>query len=273
MDIGRWKRESKDPPWQEQAVECRARHCACRIDSQIVRGASFVEDVSQSLQTGVGSHGSGVGAVFVLAATLAPTLGIIIQEAREQLFDLLRYHHQAILQRKVVWTVSQSELSPDRIWNLDEARLCLLPGWSKKGEKSSQILPSKSCITATLMMSMDVELRVRLQLIFEGKTERCLPHVPEDLQVAAQGMQLTHSETHWQTAETYVRCVEWLDSQLQTEEGGDRLWLLLVDLASIHTAQETVMEIPDHIKVIYIPAGATILVSAPGRFSIPLLEE
>ena len=67
----------------------------------------------------------------------------------------------------------------DRVYNLDETALALLParsfGWSAAGNKSQQLQPGRALITASLAVPMALEAPIMLQLILKGKTAASLP--------------------------------------------------------------------------------------------------
>ena len=73
---------------------------------------------------------------------------------------------------------------------------------------------------------------LRAQLIFEGKTDACLPSSGADL----PGLSCTHTESHWSSQDTLVDAAILID-QAMNPEGEKQDWLLLLDMASTHTGE------------------------------------
>ena len=65
------------------------------------------------------------------------------------------------LRQKLVFTMEAHNVGPDRVVNIDETTVRLLPtssfGWSTKGEKSAQLQSGKAVVTATVAVPMAEE--------------------------------------------------------------------------------------------------------------------
>ena len=154
--------------------------------------------------------------------------------------------------------VQEHDIPGSRVFNLDETHLRLLPthsyGWSVRGEKTKQHGDPKSGITATLVMPMEPGPLFG-QLIFQGKTKRVEPkleHMPERLLV-------DHTESHWQSTDTLVRLVAWLDSHINAATPG-LPWCLLLDCASVHTSCDYRAKLKEelpHVQQVYVPGKST----------------
>lgn len=165
----------------------------------------------------------------------------------------------ANLKLKLAWTAAEWDVDKRRILNVDETCLLLLPalpyGWSKRGEKSRQLVADKQAITASVVLSMAEDGPAYTQLIFKGLTDACHPAAAASDEVQSDTM-VCHTDTKWQTSESWLQLLGWIDSKMNPG-GQDQPWLLLADLASVHRAQDVRAATPGHIKVVFVPAGAS----------------
>ena len=68
----------------------------------------------------------------------------------------------------------------------------------------------------------------------------------------------SHTESHWQRVSSQEAFMLFLDSKLNPAEPEERKdWIFVLDLASIHRAEEFRAKVPNHIHIVYIPARAT----------------
>ena len=141
-----------------------------------------------------------------------------------------------LLQQKIEFLLSEYNIDRRRIWNFDETAVNVLPlaqaGWRAPGSKRArEIFSDKRQITVLLCMPY-VFGPLRAQLIFEGKTDACLPSSGADL----PGLSCTHTESHWSSQDTLVDAAILID-QAMNPEGEKQDWLLLLDMASTHTGE------------------------------------
>ena len=84
-----------------------------------------------------------------------------------------------LLQLRVIHLCDHFEISEDRIWNLDETAVRMVPagehGWTKRAE-SSHVFASRAFVTVTLAANM--RGGTWTQIVCEGKTDRVRPHGP-----------------------------------------------------------------------------------------------
>jgi len=98
-----------------------------------------------------------------------------------------------------------------------------------------------------------------LQLIFQGKTEKCLPaHTP---QTRDAGFHLTQSENHWsslQTMKDYVEAV--IVPYVKQHGGADKRVLLVLDVWAVHKSGEFrrfLRQQHPNIHLLFVPARCT----------------
>eukprot|EP00971_Amphidinium_carterae_P078795 1558998-Amphidinium_carterae.3 len=122
---------------------------------------------------------------------------------------------QRNLLEKMVWMIDHAGIGPDRIVNIDEIVLQMLPsagrGWSSSAEKVKHIMKDKDFITRTLALPM-MPGKILISLVFKGRTKQSLPSVDLDF-------------------------INAIDSGMNP--GIQHAWLLLMDVATVHTSEET----------------------------------
>ena len=124
----------------------------------------------------------------------------------------------------------------DRIWNLDETAVRIVPagerGWTKKAE-STHVFASRAFVTVTLAANMRGGMRT--QIVYEGKSGRGHPHGPH-----FPRQLVSHSPTHWITQDALLDMINAIDADMHARPGDAELtpWLLVLDCAPQHVATE-----------------------------------
>lgn len=153
--------------------------------------------------------------------------------------------------------------------NLDQTGVHLVPAsfwtYEEKGATSVPIIggEDKRQITAVLASSLYGDM-LPLQLIFQGKTDRCHPNsTPAS---TAARVHITHSANHWSNVETMQ---QWVSSVLlpyaermirQFELKDDSHIILLLDVWSVHTSEEFRLWLRQkhpRIHLVFVPANCT----------------
>ena len=102
-----------------------------------------------------------------------------------------------LLQLRVIYLCDRFKFSQDRIWNLDETAVRMVPagerGWTKRTE-SAHVFASRAFVTVTLAANMRGGMWT--QIVYEGKSGRVHPHGPH-----FPRQLVSHSPTHWITQE------------------------------------------------------------------------
>jgi hypothetical protein len=178
-----------------------------------------------------------------------PSQEVIVADAREAATNNLR--------EKMCWLMRTHDVPPERVWNIDETALKMLGsskrGWSRRGQKSEQLLNEKNVITYTLAMCM-VQKPMLAGLVFKGKTSRSLPAGDPPA-----GIHMTVTENHWQSSQSLSEFIGFLDNHIN-ESTPERPWILLMDGASIHTSVETRQAIREKyswVVTAFTPANTT----------------
>eukprot|EP00971_Amphidinium_carterae_P304853 6058035-Amphidinium_carterae.1 len=153
------------------------------------------------------------------------------------------------LLEKMVWMMDHAGIGPDRVVNIDDTALQMLPfagrGWSSSAEKVKHIMKDKDFITCTFALPM-MPAKILTSSVFKGCTKQYLPST--DL---LDGLSVGLSDTHWQTTETLLDFIKAIDSRMNP--GFQRAWLLLMDVATVHTSEGTRRGIKDefpHVAVV-----------------------
>lgn len=137
--------------------------------------------------------------------------------------------------------------------------------YEKLGSSSVAVVGAddKRQITACVASSLDGIL-LPLQLIFQGKTERCLP--PHTAASRAARIDLTHSENHWSNQETmqgWVTTVLLPHAHRMIEAhqlDANAHIILLLDAWAVHKSDKFrtwIAEQHPRIHLVYIPANCT----------------
>ena len=100
-----------------------------------------------------------------------------------------------LLRLRVIYLCDRFGISQDRVWNLDETAVRMVPTgecwWTKRAE-SAHVFASRAFVTVTLAANMRGGMWT--QSVYEGKTDRERPHGPLFPRQLA-----SHSPTHWTT--------------------------------------------------------------------------
>ena len=123
---------------------------------------------------------------------------------------------QGNLRLKVAWLQKHHRIPWNRVWNMDETAVKLLPtykkGWSLVRDSSKTLGDTHTNVTATVMHgTMPGDLLV--QIIFRGKTCRSLPADTGH----SESIQLTMTENHWCTTESVLSCIAMIDEKINKE--------------------------------------------------------
>ena len=148
------------------------------------------------------------------------------------------------LMLKICWFQETFNIPPSHTVNIDETSLRLPPlrrvGWLRAGEQARAITGNeKEATTVTLEMTMSPEVFTFLvQVIHKGKTSAVLPRRPW-----REGVLHTISANSWQHTEGIIDFAACIDERFNPEGAASSdakvPWLLVWDLASIHTSEAT----------------------------------
>ena len=198
---------------------------------------------------GRGSFYAACSSSWKLAATSHPPAG----RARLTLQESVNF-----LQLRVIYLCDRFKISQDRIWNLDETAVRIIPagerGWSKRAEPA-HVFASRAFVTVTLAANMRGGMWT--QIVYEGKSGRVHPHGP-----AFPRQLVSHSPTHWITQEALLDMIDAIDADMHARPGDAELtpWLLVLDCAPQHIAAEfrsIMRDTRPHIKLCYVQRNFT----------------
>jgi hypothetical protein len=182
----------------------------------------------------------------------------------------LDWQQQGInMAKRIAANIQTYDIHFSLIVNMDQTGIHLVPcsahTYDLKGSKGVPMLghDDKRQITACVAASMTGEL-LPLQLIFQGKTQKCEPRPTAESNAA--GFHLTHSENHWSTQTTmqdWVRQILIPYANLQKKHHtlqADSKILLILDVWAVHKSEEfrrfLRTEFPD-ILLVFVPANCT----------------
>jgi DDE superfamily endonuclease len=170
---------------------------------------------------------------------------------------------------RIAANMAQYKVHPSLIINMDQTGIHLVPSsswtYERKGSDHVAVIGAedKRQITACIASSMDGNF-LPLQLVFQGKTSRCLPpHTPASLASLAH---LTFSDNHWSSQTTmkeYIekiimpysnRCIEL--HQLHA----DAKMILVLDVWAVHKSEEFrrfLRSQHPRIHLVFVPANCT----------------
>jgi hypothetical protein len=136
---------------------------------------------------------------------------------------------------------------PSLIINMDQTGVHLVPSarftYAVRNSSSVEVIGAddKRQITACVASAMDGAV-LPLQLIFQGKTERCQP--PATAASLAAHVDITHSENHWSSQQTMQRYIEkvlipYAERCIQLYAlRADAKIILVLDVWSVHKSEE-----------------------------------
>ena len=149
-------------------------------------------------------------------------------------------------------------ISQDRIWNLDETAVRIVPtgerGWTRRSE-AAHVFASRAFVTVTLAANMRGGMWT--QIVYEEKSDRVHPHGP-----AFPCQLVSHSSTHWITQDAFLDMIDAMDADMHARPGDAELtpWLLVLDCAPQHIAAEfrsIMRDTRPHIKLCYVQRNFT----------------
>ena len=144
--------------------------------------------------------------------------------------------------RRIGRRVRKLDIPDELIINWDQTAVEVIPcgNWTmnERGEKQVEIkgIDDKRQYTALLACSLSGEM-LPPQIIYQGTTERCHPHVdfPDDWDI-------WHSSSHWSTTDTMVRYVQKIITpyvrHVQQELGTASPPLLIFDVFAAHRTEQ-----------------------------------
>jgi hypothetical protein len=153
--------------------------------------------------------------------------------------------------------------------NVDQTGVHLCPSdrhtYAEEGSKSVAVVGAedKRQITVCVASSMDGDL-LPLQLIFEGKTDRC--HPAHTASITEEHFHITHSENHWSNVETMKKWVEkvllpFAERKLAAANlPHNSHIILLLDCWKVHTSGDFPAWLKANhpqIHLVYVPANCT----------------
>lgn len=174
-----------------------------------------------------------------------------------------------VMAKRVAATMGRHDIHPSLVINMDQTGVHLVPAaswtYAARGEKTVAIIGAedKRQITACIASSLHGDM-LPLQLIFAGKTARCLPDATDASKAAR--MHLTFSDNHWSSLGTMKqwvselllpyreRCIE------QFQLRSDAHVLLLLDVWAVHKSEEFRMFLRTHhprVHLVFVPARCT----------------
>ena len=119
------------------------------------------------------------------------------------------------MQLRVIYLCDRFGISQDRIWNLDETAMRIVPtgerGWTKKAEPG-HVFASRAFVTVTLAANM--RGGVWTQIVGEEKTDRVHPHGP-----LFPCQLVSHTPTHWITQDALLDMIDAIDTDMHARPG------------------------------------------------------
>ena len=114
---------------------------------------------------------------FLRSLQLSWKLAATCTRSRPSEADIAR--ERKLLQLRVIYLCDRFKISQDRIWNLDETAVRMVPagerGWTKKAEPA-HVFASRAFVTVTLAANMRGGMWT--QIVYEGTSGRVHPHGP-----------------------------------------------------------------------------------------------
>jgi predicted nucleic acid-binding protein len=172
-----------------------------------------------------------------------------------------------LMAKRIAVNVKQYSVHPSLIINMDQTGLHLVPSSTRTyAWKASKEVPvigaeDKRQITCCIASSMSGHM-LPLQLIFTGKTKKCLPnHTPAS---TAASVHLTHSQNHWSnqtTMQEYIAQVIVPYGKEQAQKHGliDHHIILILDVWAVHKSVEFRQYLRQHpnIHLVFVPPNCT----------------
>ena len=193
---------------------------------------------------------------FLRSLQLSWKLAATCTRSRPSEADIAR--ERKLLQLRVIYLCDRFKISQDRIWNLDETAVRIVPagerGWTKRAEPA-HVFASRAFVTVTLAANMRGGMWT--QIVYEGKSGRVHPHGPH-----FPRQLVSHSPTHWITQDALLDMIDAIDADMHARPGDAELtpWLLVLDCAPQHIAAEfrsIMRDTRPHIKLCYVQRNFT----------------
>ena len=133
---------------------------------------------------------------------------------------------QGNVREKLIYPLDLWKFPPSRCYNCDETSVYLLPlgtrGWKDKQEQAMAATNGKLHCTVGLAIQMEFSLPWYSHIVLKGTTPRSLPSAWPDNMLCAC------TETHWQTIESMLAFVTFLDNKLQGQSSAPDLSSMLL---------------------------------------------
>ena len=187
---------------------------------------------------------------FLRSLQLSWKLAATCTRSRPSEADIAR--ERKLLQLRVIYLCDRFGISQDRIWNLDETAVRIVPtgerGWTKRAE-AAHVFASRAFVTVTLAANMRGGMWT--QIVYEEKSDRVHPHGPA---IPCQLVSHSHSLTHWITQDALLDMIDAIDADMHARPGDAELtpWLLVLDCAPQH-----MRDTRPHIKLCYVQRNFT----------------
>eukprot|EP00971_Amphidinium_carterae_P247218 4909566-Amphidinium_carterae.1 len=123
-----------------------------------------------------------------------------------------------------------------------------------KNTEAHSVSDSRLQTTCTVAIPLDSSQRWFAQILFSGKSTQCLPHGTFD-----SGLYLDYTENHWQSAQSLVRYLIFMDPHINNGTP-EKAWLCILDAAPVHISVEFRCELQKaakHIKLVFVSPGFT----------------
>jgi|LNAP01.1.fsa_nt_gb predicted nucleic acid-binding Zn-ribbon protein len=171
--------------------------------------------------------------------------------------------------KRLAANMEMYSVHPSLVINLDQTGVSLVPAahytYERQGNAAVATVGAedKRQITAVLASSLSGDL-LPLQLVFTGKTQRCLPAATAD-SIAAR-VHLTFSDNHWssqQTMQQWITHVLMLHVERCIEKhqlNSDAKIILVLDVWSVHKSEQFRLFLRTHhprIHLVFVPANCT----------------
>ena len=199
---------------------------------------------------------------FLRSLQLSWKLAATCTRHRPSEADIAR--ERKLLQLRVIYLCDPFGISQDRIWNLDETALRIVPtgerGWTKRVE-AAHVFASRALVTVTHANARD---GMWTQIVYEEKSDRVHPHGP-----LFPRQLVSHSPTHWITLDALLDMIDVIDTDTHARPGDAELipWLLVLGCAPQHVAKEfrsIMRDTRPHIKLCYVQRNFTGVHTAAG---------
>jgi hypothetical protein len=174
-----------------------------------------------------------------------------------------------LMAKRIAAQMEMHEVHPSLVINMDQTGVNLVPAaaWTYEKEGRTDVATlgaeDKRQITACLASSLYGDL-LPLQLIFAGKTERCLPAATAASKSARA--HITCSPNHWSSQQTMQ---QWITEVLmpyadrcirQHQLNADAKIILVLDVWAVHKSEEFRLFLRTHhprVRLVFVPANCT----------------